>query len=388
MALFRTPISTAMLGGPEHGDLVLLMALATFSSMAAGVATGMLNAHHRVSALARLAILNSVLGAGISLALVWALRERGIALAIIAGTFVHFLIAYLLLSRNVTVDSSVQAALQDVLRSAKSLLQFGGPYTASMLVGTGVQLALPALIVHSLGTEGVGFYRAAVAVSINYLSFLLVSMGQDYYPRISAASNRPAELVHLVNQQHRLVMLLGAPMILGTLAMAPYLVPLIYSAEFTPTIELLEWQLIGDLFKFASWTMGYILLARNRTLSFFCAELSFGAAILATSWLSMQWFGLAGLGMAFVITYAVLYLINFLLVRHEIKFVLTLANQRILLSALAAALIVRALPFLGLEHWRTPLALTIALIAGLVSVTVIWREFARDAVKERIVVAD
>src|SRR5205085_6196082 len=62
-------------------------------------------------------------------------------------------------------------------------LHFGVPFTGSMLVGAGVQMLMPVLVLHALSRADVGFYRAAAAVAVNYLSFLLTAMGQDFYPR-------------------------------------------------------------------------------------------------------------------------------------------------------------------------------------------------------------
>jgi O-antigen/teichoic acid export membrane protein len=373
LAIFRVPISVAMLGGPEQSASVVLMGFALLFSLAAGLQTSLLNAYHRVGALAKLAIFNSLLGTAVSLALVWFWREQGIAPAIIAGTTVNYCVSGYFLRREVGAAIS-RPTRREVAGAAWSLLRFGAPYTASLLVGTGVQLAMPALISHTLGIEGVGFYRAAVAISVNYLGFLLLAMGQDYYPRVSAASDRPAELAHLVNQQHRLVMLLGVPIILGALALAPYLVPLIYSRQFLPTVDILEWQLIGDLFKFSSWTMGFIMLARSRSVAFFFAELSFGLSTLVSSWLGMRWFGLAGLGIGFLTAYVVLYLVNWMIVRREIGLIWTKGNKHMMLVALLAALVIRVLPLAGLEGLRTPVALSFALLAAFGSLYVIWQE--------------
>jgi PST family polysaccharide transporter len=373
LAIFRVPISVLMLGDSKLSSSVVLMGAALLFSLAAGLQTSLLNAHHQVEVLAKLAMLNSLLGSAVSLALVWRWGEQGIAPAIIAGTAVNFIVSAYFLRRHVA-PAPARPTRHEVVGAARSLLRFGAPYTLSLLVGTGVQLILPALISHLLGIESVGFYRAAVAISVNYLGFLLLAMGQDYYPRVSAASDRPAELVYLVNQQHRLVMLLGVPMILGALALAPYLVPLIYSRQFLPTVDVLEWQLIGDLFKFSSWTMGFIMLARNQSLTFFFAELSFGLSTLIASWLGMRWFGLAGLGIGFLTAYVVLYLVNWIIVRREIGLVWTKENKRMMLIALFAAVVVRLLPFAGLPGLRTPIALSFALLAALSSLYIIWQE--------------
>ena len=84
------------------------------------------------------------------------------------------------------------------------------------------------------------------------LGFMLAAMAQDYYPRVSALADHPDQLADVVNQQHRLIMLVAAPIILVAVAVTPYFVPIIYSKKFYPTVDLLEWQLIGDIFKFSS----------------------------------------------------------------------------------------------------------------------------------------
>ena len=45
-----------------------------------------------------------------------------------------------------------------------------------------------------------------------------------------------------------------------------------------------------------------------------------------------------------------------------------------MLGATLVALLIRLLPAVGLEHVRTPVALALALIAGLGSLWMIWRE--------------
>jgi len=134
---------------------------------------------------------------------------------------------------------------------------------ASALVGSGTQLALPILVLRHLGVTGVGFYGAAATIAQGYIGLLLNTLGQDYFPRVAADARRPAALVGLVNEQHRILMLLSAPMILGLMALARQVIVLVYSPEFLPALELLEWQLVADLVRFSAWTMSFVVLARS-----------------------------------------------------------------------------------------------------------------------------
>jgi PST family polysaccharide transporter len=217
LIVLRVPIGGLVLGGPEYAKTVSIMGLAVLFNLASTINLSTLTTYHRVGVLARAGILNTLLGSAVSVGLVWFWREQGIAPAIIAGAAINWTISHRFVRQEIG-EASERSPRPDIVDAARSLIRFGAPYTASMLVGTGVQLLLPILVFHSLGMEEVGFYRAAVAVSVSYLGFLLAAMAQDYYPRVSAARDDPQTLVHLVNQQHRVVMLLSVPMVLGPIS--------------------------------------------------------------------------------------------------------------------------------------------------------------------------
>ncbi len=376
LLLFRVPLSRWAAGREEAAGAILLMSIALLFTVAGNIQTGTLNAHHRVEALAKSSIVTTVLAAAFAIVMFVIWRERGVVAAIIGGAVVGWLGSAYFLHRAVG-PVMVKPSRRQTLQAAWSLLRFGGPYTASTLVGTGAQLVLPMIVLHMLDQESVGYYKAAAAISVGYLSFLVTAMGQDYYPRISAVRAQPAALVKLINEQHRLVMLISVPMILGTLALAPYVIPLVYSSKFLPAAAILEYQLIGDLFKFSSWTMSFAILARCRSSVFFLTESVGGVTMLAVTWAAVRWFGLPGLGIAFLATYIVYYLVVWVITRREIALVWTSSNVKMMLAAVAAAVVVRVLPFTRFSDWRTPVALTLALVAGGFSASVLWREYVQ-----------
>jgi PST family polysaccharide transporter len=378
LVALRVPVSRLVLGGPDYRWPVILIGVAVLFSLASGIQTSTINAYHRVGTLARIGILNSILVASVSILFVWLWREQGIAPAILFGAIIGFIVSRVFLVRTVG-NVSLRASGPDVMVAARSLLRFGVPYTASMIVGAGVQLLMPVLVLRGLGLESVGFYQAATLVSVGYLAFLTTAMAQDYYPRLSASGDDPAILTDLVNQQHRLVMLVAVPIILAVLGLAPYLTILIYSSKFSPASEVLEWQLIGDLFKFSSFTMSFLVLARSSSMIFFFLELIGGLTAATTSWFGMQRFGLAGLGISFLVTNIVYYLVVWIIVRRQIRLVWTRENKMMMLAAISAALVIRLLPFAGFESLRLPMALSFAFLAGSGSLWIIWRERNKTA---------
>lgn len=377
LAALRAPISQWALGTPDQSTIIVLMGIALLFTIAGQIQSGTLNAYHRVKALAQCAVASSILSATVSITCILLWRTHGVVPAVIGGSAVGFLVATHFLRREVG-PVRARPNRREILKATRSLLHFGGPYTASMLIGSGVQLALPMIVLHLIDTESVGYYKAAAAVSVGYLGFLVLAMGQDYYPRVSAVKDQPTALVKLINEQHRLVMILAVPMILVTLALVPYLIPIVYSSKFAPAVAILEWQLIGDIFKFSSWTMAYVILARCSSWTYFLTESLGGVVAIATTWLSVRWFGLPGLGISFLVTYIIYYSIVWVIIRRDIPLVWTTANKKMMLAAIAAAILIRILPSTAFAHFRTPIALLLALGAGIPSLIVIWREFARE----------
>jgi PST family polysaccharide transporter len=373
LVTFRTPLSQLVLGTTDHSLEVALMGIVLMLGLSTNLQGGILNAYRRVKALAKISVIGTLLGSLTSVAFVVIWREQGIVPSMISGALVAWLVSWRMLRKEVE-PVHVCPQFRETVQATRSLLSFGGSYASSMVFGVGVQMALPILVLETLGMESVGYYRAATGISVTYLGFLINAMAQDYYPRISAVSEHPHKLIELANNQQRLILLIAVPVILATLALAPYIVPLIYSSKFLPTIEVLEWQLIGDLFKFSSWTMSFIILARCSGRTYFFTELTAGVAAAGTSWLGIQWFGLAGLGISFVSTYMIYYLVVWAVVRREINFVWSRPNRCLLVVAVTAMLIVRLMPSLGLIHWRTPVAFAFSFIAAIGSLYLIWQE--------------
>lgn len=371
--VFSGPISQLMLGSAQYAMNVALVSPALLLNLTSGLAISFLNAHHRIKTLAKITVLTSIASTIVNVGLIWVWRMDGITISFIASAAISWLVAQYFVRKEIGQPDFSPSNAQ-LLPTSKRLLQFGVPYTGSMLVGTGVQLLMPVLVLHTLGADVVGYYRAAITVSVSYLGFLLTAMGQDYFPRISAAREDPAELVRLVNNQYRLVLIIGIPLILCLLAMTPLLITVIYTQQFAPAVDVLEWQLIGDLFKLSSWTLGYVILARSSGHVLFLTEFIAGFMLVFTSWAGMQWFGTVGLGIGFLMTYIVHFLVNWTIVRREIRFVWARSNALIFLAALSAALIIRIMPFLGFIDYRTPVALSFALLAGSASFYILWKD--------------
>jgi len=379
---FRAPLSQWALGSSDHPGRLIWMGMALCFTVGMSIQNGTLNAFHKVEALASYGVVNTVLNGVVSVAAVCLWHDRGIVPAVLGGSVASWIASRCFLWKNVPHFGS-NTSLRTAMHSARELLAFGLPFTVSSAVGTGVQLALPMVVLHLVNTEGVAYYKAAAAISVGYLGFLVTAMSQDYYPRLSAVRDQPQKMAELIHEQYRLVMLLASPIIIATLALVPLLVPIVYSTRFVPAVNILEWQLIGDLFKFSSWTMSFAILARCTPTVYFITEAVGGIAMLACTWIGVRLYGLAGLGIGFLAAYAIYYLVVRAVLLREVPARETLANARRLLIALAAAFVVRLLPSTPLAPYRTIVAVLLAAGFGVYSYRALRDEYLNDRISRR-----
>jgi PST family polysaccharide transporter len=295
----------------------VLLAPAAIFSVGAGIETSTLNGFRRITALATAAGISSIVAAAASVTSVLFLGTNGIALGLLIGSFAAFFTA------AITVRISVRTRSDPLERthlgsSAWNLLASGIPYTVSAIFGTGALLAAPLLVGLLAGDSQVGFYRAASAISVGYLGFLVRAMSQDYYPRVSAAYQRPETLPDVITGQLTFVMIVSTPVILLTLALSDILVSILYSPEFQPAADVLHWQLAGDLLKLPAWTLSFVVLASGRTLTYLGLEVVGGIALLVSILAGVVLLGLVGSGVAYFATYAIYYPVALWLVARRV----------------------------------------------------------------------
>jgi PST family polysaccharide transporter len=359
VAIFSVPLAQVVLGNADPMHRILLIAGALALALVIDLQVSILTSYHQIRALSRYSLWTSLAGSAASLTVLWIWRSDGIAPAIVVTALVSVAMSTYLVRTSIPRHGPYDPT--SVAGARGSLLGFCGPYSASQLVGTGVTLGMPILVLHLLGTSNVAFFQAAAVVAGTYLGFLMTAMSQDYYPRISAARDDNNLLNSSINRQIRLVLIVSLPLIFGLFAIAPYLIPLIYTSAFRPAVAVLEWQLMADLFKFLSWVFAFVILARTAGLTYFAVELFGGLAYLASTWAGITVFGLPGAGMSWLVTYVAYFLLVWLVVRRQTGFAWSRQNLITIAAAIAGLILLRLTSLL--PDLRLVIALALAVIA-------------------------
>ena len=303
LMLFQQSLSMLLFDTEQYSDSIAWLGVGVFFSLVASSQTAVIQGMRRVADLARVNIYGAIGGAASGVLAIFILGDSGLVAFVVTAPVFSAITALFYAKRLTNTATSVND--EDVLREWYGLLKLGVPMMIAALATLVTQLVARSLVLKELGVDAAGYYQAAWAISMTYIGFVLTAMGADYFPRLSAAINDHAIARRMVNEQTEVSLLLVAPLFIGMFIFASWVITLLYSDSFGPAIELLRWQIMGDVLKVLAWPMGFIVLAQGRGGLFVFTQLNWNAVYLITLWLGLSDYGLVVVGVSFLVAYII-----------------------------------------------------------------------------------
>lgn len=302
--LLREPVARLTLGPGSDPSTVGWIALAVALTVAAGSQTAYLTGLRRIGDLARLTVLSAIAGTIASIALLWFWGASALLALVLIGPALSVVLGHIFVARAAPIWD-IERPGPALVPRWRELVRLGVPFMLTGVIVTAGFLAVRSMVQHDLGSVALGHYQAAWAISMTYIGFVLGAMGNDYYPRLVAVINDREAAVRLVNEQTEVALLLTGPAMVAMLGCAPWVIALLYTSEFGPSVEILRWQLLGDMFKVMSWPLGFILVAAGAGRTYVLTE-SIGMGVyVAVVGLGLAAIGLMSTGIAYLVMYLV-----------------------------------------------------------------------------------
>lgn len=313
--LLRAPISTWLFGDAARATEVGLIGIAILLALLGTAQTALLQGLRRITELGRVTVLASLAGTLVGLAAVWLQGESGLIWFILMQPLATVLVA-LHFTRRLSKPTAARLSVAETWEIWKPMAEIGAAFMLGGLATTATLLLVRGRISQELGLDAAGHFAAAWGITVTYVGFLLGAMGADYYPRLTEVISKQVAAVRLMNDQAQLSLAIGGPVLLLLIGLAPWIVTLLYSAEFGPAVTVLQWQTVGNVFKLASWAMSFSIVAAGRGKTYFLMELSFNIVFFAIVMTLLPRVGLEITAYAFVLGYLVYLTTVYMLARR------------------------------------------------------------------------
>ena len=360
--LISSPFVSALTFGNEQHTLAisLLSAVIFFNTVSAGQ-SALIQGMRRISDLAKIAILGTFYGTIISIIVVYFLREKGVAIALVLISVITVLTSWWY-SRKITIQLP-SLSIRQLWRETAALLKLGFAFMVSGLLMTASAYLIRLIVVRKVGFDAAGLYQAAWTLGGLYLGFILQAMGSDFYPRLTAVAKDNFECNRLVNEQAHISLLLAGPGVIATLTLAPLVIAIFYTAKFLGAVEILRWLCLGMALRVISWPLGFIIMAKGAQNYIIFSEVAWAAVYLAIAWFCVSLYGLNGVGIAFFASYVFHVFLNYVIARKLSDFHWTVTNLQTCFLFVALITIVFTCFYL-VPFW---IAIGIGAIATLIS---------------------
>lgn len=260
-----------------------------------------MQATQNVGLMAKSSMAGAVLGLVLIIPLFYFFGIFAIIPAIILN-YAAFYLSFRYFEHKIDFDRVCQYTKKDFLTYSGPILKLGVILMASMIATTFLSFMLNLFINRFGSIEEVGLYQSAASIITQGMLIINVILASDFFPRISVIHTDCIQMQHTIKQQADIILLIIAPISVLIISLAPFIVWLLLSPEFTPVINLIRLMGMALIFK-AMWIlMSYIILAKGDKRSYFFFDALLGNGInLLISIIGFYFGGLNGLALAYLI---------------------------------------------------------------------------------------
>jgi O-antigen/teichoic acid export membrane protein len=277
-----------------------------------------LQGSRKISLLAKANLAGSVIGLFTTIPLYYVWGINGIVPALVIAAIVSLLISYYF--RKKIVVETIRVSKVRSIAEGKKMLKMGFSISMSGFITLGFSYLVRIFITREGNLAEVGLYNAGFAIISTYVGLIFSAMGTDYYSRLSAVADDLERANDTINNQIEISIMLLGPILVVFILFIKWIILIIYSTQFLAIGPMLVWAAIGILFKAVSWCMAYFILSKGASKLFFWNELIANLYLSLLNIIGYYYFGLSGLGYAFIITYLIYMIQVYLVIKFKFEY--------------------------------------------------------------------
>lgn len=362
-AALSRPLSIWAFNSDQNAWLIAVLGVSLLLAAVSGGQKAIIQGTRRISDLAWMTVLSALLSTVVAIAIYWLIGVNGIVPALVATAAINLLVSWWF-ARKIEIPVLEPVTWTETFREGKDLTNLGVAFMWGGLLAALVDLGIRALIVREVSLEATGYYQAAWGLSGMFANFILAAMGADFYPRLTSIADDHQLVNSAVNEQIEVGILIALPGLIGTLALGPLIITVLYTSEFVIAATVLPWFILGVFLRVVSWPIGFAILAKGASKWFLLTQTVFHGTNFILAWFLIPRIGIVGAGIGFFITFIPSTLLNLGVAKHLTEF----TWSKTVIKLLIFSSIVIAFAFLSsilLDPWICPmLCLPLLVVTG------------------------
>ena len=278
----------------------------------------LLQGMRRLKDLAKCTAFGVTFGLITSIPLYYWLGVDGIVPTLILNSICSLVLSWFY-SRKIKINK-VTITPKQTFEQGKQMLVMGVSMSLSGIFASIASYAIRGFIQGNGGVEQVGLFQAGFVIMTTYVGMVMNAIATDYYPRLAAINKDNTKCCEVVSQQGEIGTMILAPMLTVCLVFMPFVLQLLYSDKFLAANEYISWACLGMMLRMVSWVLAFLFVAKAESRLYIINELSANLYYLVFSLFGYKFFGLTGLGIAFLLEYVVYFLQCYLIARKRYNF--------------------------------------------------------------------
>ena len=328
---------------------VILSVTLLFQQITSGQTTVM-QGLHKYKYMAKATVVGNTIGLFVTVPLYYFWGVDAIVPVLVLTSIISMLFA-IIFYRKIGIKS-VPVSKPLMKTEGKDMIIMGVSLSFTSMVNTALGYLIIVFIERLGGVGDVGLFSAGFAIVNTYVGLVMSAMSTDYYPRLCSVNKDISIFNATINNQLEIGFIIIAPLISIFIILSSFIIILLYSTKFLPAEEMIYLAMFSTFFQMFSFCLSFSFLAKGDSKMFIINELTSDLYIIPTQLLGYYLLGLTGIGVAYILNFALYSLQVFLISKFRYGVKVNSKTLFLFIKQLPILIACLMLVLFDVHYWR------------------------------------
>ncbi|MGP7823236.1 MULTISPECIES: O-antigen translocase [Proteus] len=316
LAIFSNFFSLKILDDVQYQFVFIIFGFTIILFVLNGLFLSIINGLKEIKSYIKINIIQSIYSLIFTSLLIYFFGLKGALIALATNQSIIFFITLFMLRKHEVITWKKLTSSFD-RKISKNLFSYSAMAITSAIMVPSSQFIIRDYIGTTQGLDQAGYWQGVWYISTTYLMIVTTALSTYYLPRLSEITSKQ-ELKKEILQGYKILLPIVIVCGLIIYLLRDFIIYLLFSDSFAPMKPLFTWQIVGDVFKIASWLLAYVMLAKSMTKMFIISEVFFAITLVILSYIFISIDGTIGATYAYCLNYIIYFLVMIFLITRSI----------------------------------------------------------------------